>query len=71
MKAKNCAVLGDGSQKGDHAHVTKSTPFDLKRREFQDSEQYTTKLAPDIDRRRETAVTRARRNKGVRPLGGS
>jgi hypothetical protein len=30
MKDKNCAVLGDGSQPGDHAHVAKSTPLDRK-----------------------------------------
>ena len=67
----NCSVLGDGSQKGDHAHVTKSTPLDLKRREFQEAKQYRTELAPDIDSKREAATTRARRTGNVRPLGGN
>jgi hypothetical protein len=56
-KETNCLVLGDGSQKGDHAHVTKSTPLDLKRREFQESEQYRTELAPDINQTREKEYT--------------
>jgi hypothetical protein len=42
MKAKNCAVLGDGSQPGDFAHVKTGTPMDLKLREFQESKQYRT-----------------------------
>jgi len=71
MKDKNCAVLGDGSQPEDHAHVTKSTPLDLKRREFQQAEQYKTELAPDINQTRDKAVSRARRVGNVRPLDGS
>ena len=69
MKAEsNCRVLGNGSKPEDFAHVIKSTPLDLKRREFQESKQYKTELAPDINPAREKAVSRARRAGNVRPL---
>ena len=70
-KETNCRVLGAGSEPEDFAHVTKSTPLDLKRREFQETKQYKTELAPDINQAREKAVSRARRAGNVRPLGGN
>jgi hypothetical protein len=72
MKAEsNCRVLGTGSKPEDFAHVKTGTPMDLKRREFQETKQYRTELAPDINQAREKAVSRARRTGNVRPMGGS
>jgi hypothetical protein len=67
-QGSNCALLGTGENASDHAHVTKSTPLDLKRREFRETKQYTTELTPDINQAREKAVSRARRTGNVRPL---
>ena len=69
MKAEsNCRVLGTGRKTEDFAHISKSTPLDLKLREFQETKQYTTELAPDINPTREKSVSRARRAGNVRSL---
>ena len=67
-KETNCRVLGTGSNPSDYEHVKTGNPMDLKRREFANDPRYTTELAPDIDPRRESATTRARRAGNVRPL---
>jgi hypothetical protein len=70
QKASNVPVLGDGSNPSDSGHVSKSTPLDLKRREFEDTKQYRTDLNAGIDKTRQTATRNARSKKNVRPLGG-
>jgi hypothetical protein len=69
MKSENnCSVLGTGDEPQDFAHVKTGNPMDLKRREFQESKQYRTELAFDINPEREAATTRARRTGNARPL---
>ena len=67
----NCRVLGTGRKTEDFAHISKSTPLDLKRREFEESKQYRTDLAPDINQVREKAVSLAPTRGNVCPLGGN
>jgi hypothetical protein len=69
MKTENnCRVLGTGDASEDFSHISKSTALDLKRQEFQETKQYRTELAPDINQAREKAVSRARTRGNVRPL---
>jgi hypothetical protein len=70
QKVSNVPVLGDGTNPNHSAHVSKSTPLDLKRREFNEAKQYRTDLNAGIDTNRQTATRNARNNKNVRPLGG-
>jgi hypothetical protein len=67
----NCPVLGDGTNPSDHAHVTKATPLDLKRREFEETKKFRTDLNAGLDTTRQTATRKARQHGKVRPLGGS
>ena len=66
----NVSVLGDGTNPSDSAHVTRKTPLDLKRKEFEETKQYRTDLNAGFNTKRQAATTRARRNGDVRPLGG-
>lgn len=70
-KVSNCCVLGDGSSASDHDHVSMTTPMKTKRKELMDDPMYKTEIKKGFDRVRETATTRARRDRGnVRPLDG-
>lgn len=66
-KMANCGVLGDGSNAVDHAHVSKITPMQTKKKEIMGDPQYQ---AQAMDKNREKAVTAARRGGNVRPLDG-
>src|SRR5262249_13166119 len=66
----NCSVLGTGDNPADHAHVSVTTPMKTKLKEFQNDPIYGTKFANGMDPTREKAVTRARRQGNVRPIGG-
>lgn len=67
QKQANCCVLGDGSGSGDHAHVSKRTPLQTKKKEMTDDLSFK---GDAIDRDREKATTKARRGGNVRPLDG-
>lgn len=66
QKIANCAVLGDGTNAADHAHVSKITPMQTKKKEIQNDPQYQS----DVMSAREASVTAARREGNVRPLDG-
>jgi hypothetical protein len=61
----NCDVLQEGRDVSDHAHVTKATPLDTKRKEIQGDLQYQTDA---IDPAREKSTSAKRMNKDTRPL---
>ena len=61
----NCCVLGDGSNASDHAHVSRTTPFQTKKRELLSDPQYQ---ADAIDKARERRTTQLRKDKDTRPL---
>jgi hypothetical protein len=63
----NCRVL-DSRLGSDRSWIKRVTPMDTKRKELADAEDL---IAPDIDKKRESAVTRSRRGGNVRPLDGS
>lgn len=67
QKEANCCVLGDGSNAADHAHVKRQTPMATKKAEIMGDPQYKSEA---MDSKRESAVTKARREGHVRPLGG-
>jgi hypothetical protein len=69
-KTANCEVLGDGCGANDHSHVSMTTPFKTKRKEYENDPMYKTDNNSDLDPKREAATTRARRN-DARPLGGN
>jgi hypothetical protein len=66
----NCEVLGDGSDPGDFAHISKTTPRKTKVKEVHGDLQYRTDLNAGFDVERQKATTKARREGSVRPLGG-
>jgi hypothetical protein len=68
--AEDQSVLGDGSQPEHHAHVSRQTPLETKKKEFSASQaaRLGTQLAPDINPERQARTTRLRRAKDVRPL---
>jgi hypothetical protein len=66
QKVANCAVLGDGSNAADHAHVSKKTPIDIKRQELSDNK--LTNPDEDTPMFRETARLRAQKQGQVKPL---
>jgi hypothetical protein len=70
MNGNNCPVLGTGEKESDHAHVSKSTPMDLKRKELQNDPMYQTKSESDLNAKREENTRKARQEGHVRPLGG-
>ena len=61
----NCDVLQEGRNVSDHAHVSKATPLDTKRKEIQGDPQYQSNA---ISKSREQSTTAKRRNLDVRPL---
>lgn len=66
QKVANCCVLGDGSNSQDHAHVSKITPMQTKKKEIENDPQYQSDA---MSPKREKAVTKARRE-DARPLDG-
>ncbi len=66
-KHNNCRVLGDGTQPEDHEHCKKQTPFQTRKQEILNDPQYQSEA---MDRAREHATTKARRDGPVRPHGG-
>lgn len=66
QKMANCCVLGDGSNSADHAHVSKITPMQTKKKEIENDPQYQSEA---MDKKREHATTKARRE-DARPLDG-
>ena len=65
----NCDVLQEGNKPADHAHVMKSSPMMLKRKEITDDPRYRTELSPDtVGKPRESRTTAKRRDKETRPL---
>ena len=66
-KIANCEVLGDGTNTGDFAHIARTTPRKTKVNEIKESPQYQSEA---MGRKREKAVTKARRYGDVKPLGG-
>jgi hypothetical protein len=71
QKLSNVPILGDGTNPNDSAHVSKSTPLDLKVKEIKNDPRYQTEFENGIDPKREAATTKARRDGQTRPLGGS
>jgi hypothetical protein len=63
----NCDVLQEGNSLADHAHVSKATPLETKRKELEDDPRYRTEAAPNINKGRQQRTTRMRRS-NVRPL---
>ena len=61
----NCDVLGCGDNASDHSHVSRTTPFQTKRKEVMADPQYQ---AEAMDKGREKRTTALRRNKDTRPL---
>lgn len=61
----NCEVLGEGNSVKDHSHVSRTTPFQTKRREVMNDLQYQSEA---MDKTREMKTTQRRRDKDVRPL---
>lgn len=61
----NCEVLGEGNSVKDHSYVSRTTPFQTKRREVMADPQYQ---ADAINRSREKRTTQRRRDKDTRPL---
>ncbi len=66
-KENNCNVLQTGDKASDHSHCTKTTPMKTRRAEIMNDPQYQSEA---MDRAREHATTRARRDGPVRPHGG-
>jgi hypothetical protein len=66
-QGNNCCLLGTGENAADHAHVTRQTPMQTKRKEIQNDPQYQSAA---MDKGREKSVTAARRGGNVRPLDG-
>ncbi len=64
----NCDVLQEGNSESDHAHVLKSSPISLKRKELENDDRYVTEAAPDTNKVRERRTTAKRRDKETRPL---
>jgi len=67
-RGNNCNVLGTCADEA--THVSTITPMKLKKREYANDPAYQTDHNSDIDKTRETKVTKARREGDVRPLGG-
>ncbi len=61
-------LLQEGNDPADHAHVLRSSPISLKRKELENDQRYATEAAPDTNKVREGRTTRLRRAKDVRPL---
>jgi hypothetical protein len=61
----NCDVLQEGNSSADHAHVSRTTPFQTKVREITSDPQYQ---ADAIAKAREMRTTAKRRDKETRPL---
>ena len=61
----NCEVMGEGNSPADHSHVSRTTPFQTKRKEIMADPQYQ---AEAMDKGREKFMTQRRRDKDVRPL---
>jgi hypothetical protein len=62
----NCRVLGTRAEEADY--IKKQTPWTTRKLEIMNSPQYQSEA---MDREREKATGRARREDNVRPLGGS
>jgi len=58
----NCDVLGDGSRESDHAHVSRTTPFETKARQMKTAQEL------GIDPQREKSTSRKRANKETKPF---
>ncbi len=63
--AANCRVLGCGDNASDHAHVSRTTPFQTKRKEVMNDPQYQ---AEAIGKSREMKTTQRGRDKEVKPI---
>jgi len=61
----NCDVLQEGNSPADHSHVSRTTPFQTKRKEIMADPQYQGEA---IDPAREARTTRLRRDNDTRPL---
>ena len=62
---ESASVLGEGRNESDHAHVLRSSPISLKRREIENDLHYQDKA---INRTREASTSRKRADKEVKPL---
>ncbi len=60
----NCEVMGDGNNPADHAHVSRATPLDTKRKELE-GPQYQEGA---ISKSREKRTSAQRRDKDIRPI---
>ena len=61
--ADGAKLLQEGRNVSDHAHVSKATPLDTKRKEIEGGPQYEA-----INTAREKRTTRLRRDKEVKPV---
>ena len=61
--APGASLLGEGNSPADHAHASKATPLDTKRKEIAGDPQYEA-----INTAREKRTTRLRRDKEVKPV---
>lgn len=63
--ADGAALLQEGNDPGDHAHVKRATPLATKTEELKNARQYQDGA---IDVKRETSTSRKRADKETRPL---
>ena len=58
--AKGASLLGEGNSSGDHAHVSRATPMQTKKKQMLSAKE------AGLDAAREKATTKARRATPVR-----
>jgi hypothetical protein len=63
--AEGALLLQEGNKASGHAHVSKATPLDIKRKEIQGDPQYQADV---VDPAREKSTSAKRMNKDTRPL---
>lgn len=66
--ADGAALLQEGNDPADFAHVSKATPLQLKMKELQNDPRYVTEAAPDTNKAREKSTSRKRWDKETKPL---
>lgn len=66
MNGNNCCVLGDGNSAGDHGHVTRMTPLDIKKKELMQAKTETEAQ----EKEQMVQAGKMREVGDARPLGG-